>query len=445
MKQKKLILHIGTHKTGTTSIQNTLQKNCDQLSKYGVYYPKEHPNNHSISLYSLFLNEPEDYFFIKQFFNLNSKKELYKKIEELKTYWKSQFEKFMKSEYDCFIVSGEDFEFLPRKGKLNEFLEFIKPYFDDIKIIVYFREPKAYMLSAIQQNIKFGKTSFSDMEERVKNRLCYKNMLKSYSDTFGEQNIAARVFDRKLLINGDIIDDFLDAAGYGNIKIVNENKVRLNESLGLYSATFLSERNKSNVYEKGEKEYINFHLANARLVKIMKKIEEPKLKFDVEFSNEQVDRINEEYKFVNRYIRKENRFKQIQYYNEKIEYPSMDDIPNEYILKLIDETARQSFSSRKDILMELYAARRNSKFVKLRNIIYSLFIRKHEMFDEEFYKNKYIDIKTDPLKHFFLFGAYEGKNPNADFYTCEYIRRNADIVFNAENPIIHSVKKRKAK
>ena len=35
-----LILHIGTEKTGTTSIQKFLKKNIDQLGRNGVFVPR---------------------------------------------------------------------------------------------------------------------------------------------------------------------------------------------------------------------------------------------------------------------------------------------------------------------------------------------------------------------------------------------------------------------
>lgn len=38
--KRKLTLHIGTEKTGTTSIQNTLKANYDNLNQLGILYPK---------------------------------------------------------------------------------------------------------------------------------------------------------------------------------------------------------------------------------------------------------------------------------------------------------------------------------------------------------------------------------------------------------------------
>ena len=45
-------------------------------------------------------------------------------------------------------------------------------------------------------------------------------------------------------------------------------------------------------------------------------------------------------------------------------------------------------------------------------------IRKNNLFDDEFYLNKYPKVKTsemDPLLHYIFFGFREGKKPNKDF------------------------------
>lgn len=50
MKKNKLIIHIGTHKTGTTSIQNALYASKEELKKAGFLYAKTdrepHPRLH---------------------------------------------------------------------------------------------------------------------------------------------------------------------------------------------------------------------------------------------------------------------------------------------------------------------------------------------------------------------------------------------------------------
>lgn len=43
---KTLHLHIGSHKIGTTSIQNTFDMNRKTLNEMGFHYPGDHQNHH---------------------------------------------------------------------------------------------------------------------------------------------------------------------------------------------------------------------------------------------------------------------------------------------------------------------------------------------------------------------------------------------------------------
>ena len=40
------------------------------------------------------------------------------------------------------------------------------------------------------------------------------------------------------------------------------------------------------------------------------------------------------------------------------------------------------------------------------------------------------------FRHYMLNGCFEGRNPNRDFNTYEYVLLNPDIIFNNTNPIL---------
>ena len=65
---KNIFLHIGIHKTASTTIQNTLYLERSKLIETGVLYPAFKArnidiSNHSIPFYSLFNKHPEKYHF----------------------------------------------------------------------------------------------------------------------------------------------------------------------------------------------------------------------------------------------------------------------------------------------------------------------------------------------------------------------------------------------
>jgi hypothetical protein len=64
---KELVLHLGLHKTGSTSIQRSCHLNRALLQEHGITYPVIHSgesgfrSNHSIPMYSLFTSQPHRY------------------------------------------------------------------------------------------------------------------------------------------------------------------------------------------------------------------------------------------------------------------------------------------------------------------------------------------------------------------------------------------------
>ena len=71
-------------------------------------------------------------------------------------------------------------------------------------------------------------------------------------------------------------------------------------------------------------------------------------------------------------------------------------------------------------------------------------ILKSGLFDEDFYLRSYPDVaarKTDPICHYLLFGAREGRNPNPSFNTGSYLGRYPDVRndSNKTNPFIHYI------
>ncbi len=71
-------------------------------------------------------------------------------------------------------------------------------------------------------------------------------------------------------------------------------------------------------------------------------------------------------------------------------------------------------------------------------------ILKSGLFDEDFYLRTYPDVaarKLDPIRHYLLFGAEEGRNPSISFNTTSYLLRYADIRSdkNKINPLIHYI------
>lgn len=151
---KKVYLHVGLHKTATTSFQLTCKKNKEKLSEQGFVYPlfnSLHINlkdieNHSVPFFSLYSDTPKTY-------HLNIKFKAFN-IEELHKDYSAIIETALNSK-DNVIFSGEDISILNLKNlqKLKSFLEIY-----NIEIIPFavVRSPYAYACSVKQEKVRSG-------------------------------------------------------------------------------------------------------------------------------------------------------------------------------------------------------------------------------------------------------------------------------------------------
>lgn len=80
---------------------------------------------------------------------------------------------------------------------------------------------------------------------------------------------------------------------------------------------------------------------------------------------------------------------------------------------------------------------------KIRVLLLGLIIKKSGLFDEDYYLNRYLDVKEagiSPLKHFVCHGAIEGRNPQLFFDIDYYLEQNQDVRQSKINPFVHFIR-----
>lgn len=239
----KAFLHIGTVKTGTTSIQRFLQDNKNELKKHKFYYPqsilykKENPQH-------IFLHHIANKIYEKNSPNNFSK---YLDSERIIKSLKQEIEK---NKDKTFIFSSECISFfldIEEKIKaLKLFLNYLG--FDDIKIILYLRNQADLMVSLSSEDLKGGliKTSYEIKPQEHEHiyTFDYDILCSRYSDIFGKENFIPRIFQKDDFFKEDLIKDFLHILGIKDYDFIfPKNK---NESLNLLGFEFLSIFNKYN-------------------------------------------------------------------------------------------------------------------------------------------------------------------------------------------------------
>lgn len=187
---KKIILHIGTPKSGTTALQNFLNNNRDVLEVYDFCYPlDEESKNTEITMG----NGRVLYEYILE----NNKQKALDYINNiLAIHHESNI-----------ILSSEGLYFYP---------EFIHQIIPHANIVIYFREQSEKIVSSYGQRIK-GDTSFHKSINKHVNSILdgYEDkdhgnyFLDMWVKLYGKENITVRPYEFEQFKDGSIFSDFL--------------------------------------------------------------------------------------------------------------------------------------------------------------------------------------------------------------------------------------------
>jgi len=228
-------IHVGLHKTGTTSIQATLFKNRVRLRALDINYLATN-QNHSETLFPLFCDHPHLYH-MNRAIGIDTEEKAARHNAATDQALGQELENNTCSR---FVISGEDLIRLTPKG-IERFRQRFQPFAAAFRIVVYVRDPYAFVNSAFQQRLRGGAT----YEELIADppKPGYRRIRK-FIQAFGRESVDIRVFEPARFVNGDLIADFLTAIG-AKAEIANGLEiVRANEALSLEAALILNEVNK---------------------------------------------------------------------------------------------------------------------------------------------------------------------------------------------------------
>ena len=213
----KLILHIGTPKTGTTSLQQFLFKNRERLAEHDVHYPifavhqKLKRNRNGIFL-NLYCSRRARRFLFR---NTGDERENLRRLSQ------------SLSEHDRTLLTDEGF-FTPQ-GHILGHKQLCSRYWStvaevvrqagaqDVTIVVYLRRQDDWAASQWRQQVKAGETDkllehFCD-DPMVRCSMNYSAVLESVEAGFdGTARVVVRRYDRTTFEGGDIYHDFCAAA-----------------------------------------------------------------------------------------------------------------------------------------------------------------------------------------------------------------------------------------
>lgn len=200
---RKLILHIGSHKTGSTSIQSHLLIHRAKLKQNG---------------WDLFCTQPDG----KQSSvgNANTWVSFSGMGKSFKATVNPNVFAYLAKTSDNIVFSAEELFWLDDPLNIRHFVTGLANIFTEIKVACYLRRQDKHLLSHFQQGFKQPSSSATrfyghnlcvvpEHQEHYSRYLDYHQKLSLWKSCVGIENIDAREFDENKLANNDAVSDFL--------------------------------------------------------------------------------------------------------------------------------------------------------------------------------------------------------------------------------------------
>lgn len=220
-RKKTLIIHIGDHKTGSTSIQTALAKGLISLEGKTIGYFAQLAHN---GLARNCLDYAPERRRVRRANARIALETFAEKIED--------------EDADYVVISAEEFEAVPPTLVKLVVDDFFASTVDEVKVIGYVRPHMARITSSFGERTKIGAKrvvagSLQDFTEMVKEMgsFTYHPRFTEWRELFGD-NFIMRPMARQHLVNQSVVDDFAHSAFAGEeISVVFEKPE--NESLGI--------------------------------------------------------------------------------------------------------------------------------------------------------------------------------------------------------------------
>lgn len=212
MQKQKLLIHIGTHKTGSTALQQFCSANRQTLRNQGLCFPLAGSveGNH----YNIVWEIAADSRYKQQIGMLS---DVILEIQE--------------TGLEFNLLSSEEFEYLTEDA-IARLAERLYTHNLQPTVVVYLRRQDELIRSEYLECIKNGSLSLTFQNFLTQHlghpRFNYLHLLSTWSRVFGKPNLKVLIYDRDLLTNGNLVDDFFS-------RIFHETKIPGSDTLHIHA------------------------------------------------------------------------------------------------------------------------------------------------------------------------------------------------------------------
>jgi hypothetical protein len=233
---ERVVLHIGMHKTGSSSIQRSLVGYDDGHAFYGRF---DRPN-HSLPLHTVFAAAPANHhLWVRE--GLDEAAVERKRAEALDCLDRD----LTRPDREVLVLSGEDVGVLADDEK-DRLVAHLRRHGAQVDVVAYVREPAAFTASSFQQGVRGG--SLLPLRHGTV-RPSYRRRLERFLE-LAPGAVTVRAFDRDRLAGGSVVRDFCDIAGLDFGRLRDETA---NESLSIDALKLLLVFNASNACSGGDR------------------------------------------------------------------------------------------------------------------------------------------------------------------------------------------------
>ena len=204
-KKNKIFLHIGMHKTGSTSIQHSLKTYDDGTTRYA----RLGRPNHSFAINQAFHSLPGD---------------ATPAARSDRAAARAALQEELTGPARNLILSGES---IPRlqQDELQDLRDMLYAHAEHVEVIAYLRDPYGFAVSSFQQKIKTGTATTSELILPAPH---YRALFEPVIGLFGAEHMQFVPFSTNAFRDRCLITDFCDRVG---IPAEQVPKLNRNQSL----------------------------------------------------------------------------------------------------------------------------------------------------------------------------------------------------------------------
>ena len=206
-----LFLHIGTEKTGTTTLQIMCSDNRKILADAGLLYPRTPGvvNHVGAALYALDLEDRPD---LRSSLGLDNGSEL--------AAYRDRFVDDLSREIGesgcpTVLISNEHLSSrVTQPAQIERLVQGLSRITSDIRVVVYLRPQYELAPSWFSTSIKSGNTEpFNPPLSDGNYFYNYDKLLQNWERAVSRSNITVRLFAKESFVNANLVDDFFSALG----------------------------------------------------------------------------------------------------------------------------------------------------------------------------------------------------------------------------------------